>query len=129
MFRTILLATVLALCHGCKGSKSTKEAPVISVSDSDPEVNAAIAEAKRRWPGFVSALREQAGETFSAKYPFTDSAGEVEHVWFSVNAINGDQVAATIDNDPIGDIGYKRGETVTVPSRDIIDWLYFAKGN
>jgi uncharacterized protein YegJ (DUF2314 family) len=128
MLRTVLLAIVLAACLGCKGSKGSKDDTVVSVSDTDPEMNAAMAEAKRRWPEFVSAFREQNGERFSAKYPFPKSTGAVEHVWFSVSAINADQVTGTIDNDPVGDIGHKRGETVTVPSRDISDWLYSVKG-
>ncbi|OJY20610.1 MAG: hypothetical protein BGO98_04795 [Myxococcales bacterium 68-20] len=125
MIRTVLLASVLAVCVGCKGSKND---PVVSVSDTDPELNAAIAEAKRRWPEFVTAFNEGTGERFSAKYPFPKSTGSVEHVWLSVTTINADQVTGTLDNDPVGDIGHKRGETVTVPSKDISDWLYSVSG-
>jgi len=125
MFRTVLLATVLALSLGCKGSKHD---PVVTVGASDPEIDAAMAEARRRWPELVSAFREHAGERFAVKYPFPRGPRSVEHVWIAVTAIDEDRVTGTIDNEPVGKIGHELGETVTVPSKDISDWLYHVKG-
>ena len=77
----------------------------------------------------MAAFRAQRadGGRYSAKYPFPTRGGH-EHIWLAVTAISDPQVTGRLDNDPDQDVGHKRGETVTVPSKDISDWLYEDSG-
>lgn len=125
--RFALIAVLLA--GASAGCKRPKNDPVVHVKDDDPEMNAAIAEAKRRWPEFVTAFEaRKPDQHFSAKYPFPIKGGGDEHIWLTVTAIQGDQVTGQIDNDPEYEIGRRNGETVTVPSANISDWVYTASG-
>lgn len=116
-----------ALVASCK---SSKQDPVVEVASSDPEMNAARAEAKRRFPELVKAFEgRKEGDIFSVKYPFPTTGGGVEHIWLTVTSIGPDAVSGRIDNAPVAPIGHKLGDAVTVPSRDISDWLYRLAGS
>ena len=52
-----------------------------------------------------------------------DPAGRREQVFVAVDAIDGDRVTGRIWNDLHVVQGYRRGEVVTVPQGDIVDWM------
>ena len=52
-----------------------------------------------------------------------DDAGRREQVFVAVDAINRDRVTGRVWND-LGIVqGYQRGQTVTVPEQEIVDWM------
>jgi len=97
--------------------------PVIRVNDDDPRMIAAVAEAKRRWPEFVSAYQERTGQNFSVKAPVT--VGErTEFIWVAVDGLEPEYVHGTLDNDPV-DLGdLKHGSRVEIPVGDVNDWAF-----
>ncbi|HEY1173034.1 MAG TPA: DUF2314 domain-containing protein [Verrucomicrobiae bacterium] len=101
--------------------------PIIQVDGEDPEMVAAVAEARRRWPEFVSAFgQRQLEQSFAIKAPITRN-GNTEFIWVSVDKIEGDQIHGRLDNDP-GDLGeLKAGDKVTVTVAELNDWV-FSKG-
>lgn len=119
------LALSLPFDAGCKKKN------VVEVHETDPEMNAAIAEARRRWPEFAAAFAgRKKGDSFLAKYPFATTEGPLEHIWLEVTEITADQqVIGNINNEPYGHIGHKLGDRVTVPSREISDWAYTRDGS
>ena len=101
--------------------------PVIEVPDDDPRMKAAVAEARQRWPEFVSAFQNRAGEYFSVKAPIR-SAGHTEFIWIHVDALDGDTVRGRLGNDPV-DLGHlKEGDAVTVPLGEVNDWAFLQAG-
>lgn len=101
--------------------------PVIEVPDDDPRMKAAVAEARQRWPEFVSAFQNQAGEYFSVKAPVR-SAGNTEFIWIHVDALEEDAVRGRLGNDPV-DLGHlKEGDAVTVPLSEVNDWAFLQAG-
>jgi hypothetical protein len=61
------------------------KAPVFGVPDGDLIENA-IAEARRRWPEFVTTFknRQPGDERFIVKAPFVGEDGQTEHMWLQV---------------------------------------------
>jgi uncharacterized protein YegJ (DUF2314 family) len=117
--------------HGLLARAETSElfssgrgAAVLEVAEDDPLMEAAVAEARRRWPEFTAAFsRRHPEHHFSIKAPIT-RGGRTEHIWIEVSAIHGDEVRGKLGNDPV-DLGdLKLGDPLTVPVSQIEDWLY-----
>ena len=100
--------------------------PVIPISDDDPRMKAAVAEARRTWPSFVDAFERQAGENFGIKAPITAN-GNTEFIWITVTALEGGTIYGELANDPI-DLGrLKLGSRVRVDESDLNDWAYIGE--
>lgn len=92
------------------------------VADDDPRLLAAVAEARRRWPEFVSAFEHRTAEqTFSVKAPLRHG-DRTEFVWINVTALEGDAVYGMLANDPVH-LPYKLDDRLRVPQSDVTDWL------
>ena len=75
--------------------------PVIDVDSSDEAMQAAVAEARRRWPEFVQAFENrQPGEPFLVKGPFA-AGDQVEFMWIEVDALENDLILGRLANDPV----------------------------
>ena len=98
-------------------------AMVVDVGPDDAEMNAAIAEARRRWPEFVAALRAKPDVERYVKLAWRDGE-EVEHIWAKVERVEDGKVTATIDNQPRSVRNLKQGQRVTVAEAEVEDWLW-----
>jgi len=98
--------------------------PVVGIDGEDPEMLAAVAEARRRWPEFVTAFtKRQPGQNFAVKAPITRH-GHTEFIWISVERLDAEQIHGCLDNDPV-DLGQlKSGDHVSVPVKDLNDWVF-----
>ena len=102
--------------------------PVISISDDDPRMLAAVAEAKRRWPEFVEAFEHRTDEElFGVKKAFTDGEN-TEFMWVLVTAIENNRIYGTLGNEPVDVRGVKEGDNAIVDLDDINDWNYVRDG-
>lgn len=98
--------------------------PVIEVSGDDPEMVAAVAEARRRWPEFIAAFRQRLPEqNFAIKAPITRNRN-TEFIWISVDQLDGDTIQGRIDNDPVSLGSLKAGDLVSVSAKDLNDWVF-----
>jgi uncharacterized protein YegJ (DUF2314 family) len=98
--------------------------PVISVADDDPRMNAAVAEARRRWPEFVAAFKQRRpDQQFTVKAPIT-AGGHTEFIWVEVDGLGGDCIFGKLGNDPVDLGGLKCGDAVEAPVSDLNDWCY-----
>jgi uncharacterized protein YegJ (DUF2314 family) len=98
--------------------------PVINVPDDDPRMEAAVKEARERWPEFVAAFEaRQEGQHFAVKSRFSEGE-EVEWMWTGVTAIEQDHVLGLLDNDPVSLKKVKSGSRVRVAIADLGDWMY-----
>ncbi|HEY1082708.1 MAG TPA: DUF2314 domain-containing protein, partial [Prosthecobacter sp.] len=100
------------------------KAPVIGVPDGD-SIEQAIAEARRRWPEFVSAFqgRQPDDKRFIVKAPFTSEDGDTEHMWLEVFGLEPEYVHGHLINEPFHNKKLKKGSQVEVPVSEISDWL------
>lgn len=93
--------------------------------ENDPEfiANAAI-KAKKHFPEFEKAFREQlTGQRFLVKAPFEDG-DEIEHLWLHVDGIDGERISGRLVSDPeeIGNV--HQGDKKTVNLSSIDDFSY-----
>jgi uncharacterized protein YegJ (DUF2314 family) len=100
----------------------------IAVAADDPEMRAAITEAKRGLPVFFGhATAPGPAETrFIVKYDIVPE-DKAEFAWAEVLSHRGDVTIARLLNAP-ADHRWKRGDQVTVRDAQIIDWAYFREG-
>lgn len=99
--------------------------PVINIGGDDPEMKAAVAEARRRWPEFVQAyqFRRPGQSSFSIKAPVTDGQN-TEFIWIEVQSIDGDVILGDLANQPVDLKFMKEGDRVRVSLEDLNDWAY-----
>lgn len=97
--------------------------PVIDTEEDDAEMNAAITEARRRWPEFVEAYHGRERGFCCVKAKFRDGDA-VECMWLTVTAISPDTVTGLLDNQPHAIRNVTQGSTTSVPQADVVDWFY-----
>lgn len=97
--------------------------PIVEVSADDPAMKAAVAEARRCWPEFVSAFASrQPQDVFSVKAPVT--RGETtEFIWLEVTGLEPDYIHGRLSNAPLALEGLKLGSQIEVPVSEINDWV------
>jgi len=120
MIRTSAVGLWMLLALAC----STQDR-VIMVDDKDPEMIAAIAEARAHVNEFVVALKApQPGDrSFGIKAALRDGQ-QVEHVWIDDVVYDGSAFSGTLGNDPELVKGHSLGESVRVVPGEISDWMY-----
>jgi uncharacterized protein YegJ (DUF2314 family) len=106
-----------------EGLRRTMTAPMIQIADDDPRMLAAVAEARTKWPEFISAFASQSGTVFSIKAPVS-AGGHTEYIWIKVGRIEGDLVHGTLGNAPVNLGALKEGSSVSVPIAALNDWTY-----
>lgn len=104
--------------------------PVIEVSSEDPRMQAAVAEAQRRFPEFRERWAARAdGEGFLVKASIPKDGREgSEVIWIEVTGLEPEFIHGTLANQPV-DIGdLNSGDAVEVPLGNLYDWVVAAKG-
>ncbi len=127
--RIFLIVLVLCLIVFTACAKQERADKVISVADDDPEMNAAIENARASLPSFWKIFEHPVhGETgFSLKARMKDGSA-TEHFWLiDIQRVNG-KIAGVINNDPDTVKSVKLGQRVEIPEADISDWLYMRDG-
>ena len=99
-------------------------APVYEVPEGEL-IEQSIAEARRRWPEFVTAFlnRQPGDDRFIVKAPFRGEDDGVEHMWLQVFGLEPEYVHGHLINDPIHTTKLKKGSQVEVPAADVSDWV------
>lgn len=103
----------------------SEEPPMTPVTDDDPDMLAAIAEARETLPVFWDVFdNPEPGENrFSLKVRITDEHG-TEHLWVSDLEKEGETISGTIGNAPGLVQVVKEGDRVEVPEELISDWMF-----
>lgn len=95
----------------------------VSVSNDDPHLKAAEAEAKEHWSEFVHAFREKSGENFAVKGRISEGEN-AEYLWLSVTDIDAERVHGALANEPVDLSRLKLGQDLHIKIDDVDDWLY-----
>lgn len=99
--------------------------PVLNISGDDPDLQKAVAEARRRWPEFIAAFAQrQPGNDapYIVKAPFGDE-GNSEFMWIEVTGIEGDTISGRLANQPHKILDLHEGQNVQVAADEIVDWV------
>lgn len=107
--------------------------PVLAIEADDPELQAAVNEARQRWPEFVAAFesryeRDADDEPpFLVKAPFTDGE-HVEYMWVRVTGIENEIVYGVLENTPANVRSVNEGHRVRVRLDNLNDWMCILDG-
>ena len=99
--------------------------PVTQIDSQDPAMQAAIAEARRRWPEFARNFRD-----FSdSRGPFLVKSGfgkapDQEYMWSEVLEIRSGTISAILKNEPLHQPKLSIGDKVEIPLSTLGDWVY-----
>ena len=121
-----VLTGVLLGLSACGGSSSKDD--VSTLPADDPSITAARQQSQAHWSEFVASFQDQPTLTHSVKASLPAKDGSRELIWVHVTKIDGDTVDGTLDNDPVGDLGLKYGDEVSVDRKQIDDWAVFDNG-
>jgi len=88
---------------------------------------AAWAKARETWPEALAHL-QQGGELL-AKFPFARVTKRgTEHIWVTVQSVDGDVVRGVLANEPM-DLGERKlGSVVECKLAELSDWLFLRDG-
>ena len=103
---------------------------VISVADTDAEMNAAIARARATLPVFWASYdvpkRTETEHALKVRFP---TAGNDEHIWMSqVKRLPGGEYAARFADTPQNLPGKRLGDLAGFKDADISDWMFMRNG-
>lgn len=102
--------------------------PVIRVEADDAAMATAVAEARRRWPDFLEALKSRGpGDSFSIKAPVT-VGDNTEYIWIEVDGFASNVIFGKLGNEPVALDGLRLGSAVEIPLEDLNDWCYSKEG-
>ena len=99
--------------------------PVIYYDGDDARINAAVDEARSRWPEFVAAFGARSGEQppYAVKAKF-EHGETVEFMWVVVQRIDGDTIFGILDSEPRELTHVEPGDAVEISAGAIYDWIY-----
>ncbi|SES86666.1 YegJ family protein [Thorsellia anophelis] len=124
-FRSVFLAFLLAFTF--ISPSAFAEDDLIYIEENDPEMEKAIAEARRTYENFFIAQQEKGAElsSFAMKVLIKDpSNGESEHIWLSDITRENDKMTGTIANQPVYITNVKYGDRYDFTLNDLSDWSY-----
>lgn len=125
--RVMLIAGVLGA--GVVACSDQERDTAVNVADDDPEMLAAIAEARRTLPGFWAVFEkaEPGDSDFALKVRVAHRTG-AEHLWVTDIARRDGKILGTINNDPTVVASVKLGDRIEILESDISDWTYLRNG-
>ncbi len=131
--RSLCLILTVSLLVACSDDPTVVHRPgepaVINFDAEDPEMNAAMQNARSSFADFAQRLPSlrEAGSYFSVKVPVTGDAG-TEHIWLTDPEVHDGQVRGRLGNNPLSG-PHKFGDIVEVPDDAISDWMAVIEGD
>ena len=114
-------AFLLLLFLGCSNSG-------VEVDSRDPEMIAAMLQARERIDEFTTALKtSKPGQTFAFKGRFREGGAD-EYLWLAFTRLDGESIAGRIVNDPEQVSNVRTGDERTIPLAEIADWAIIENG-
>jgi len=125
-------AAVLALLGSPPTSvRAEDRSPVIDVRNGDPEMNAAIAQARttlpKFWASYEAPKPSETGHSLKVRFPYGSNSGE--HIWMAdVKKISDNSYSGQFANTPVHLRGKRAGDVVEFREADISDWMFLRNG-
>jgi uncharacterized protein YegJ (DUF2314 family) len=105
--------------------ESRRDPPgVISVSENDAEMNAAIARAQETLPEFIRRVQSPPpGQTALSLKARFEQGGAVEHMWIDDVSYDGQVFTGTLGDHPEFVTNVHEGQRVVIPPERVSDWM------
>ncbi|MEM6915660.1 MAG: DUF2314 domain-containing protein [Verrucomicrobiota bacterium] len=100
--------------------------PIIEISDDNPKMAAAVAEARKRWPEFVRAFgscEQEDLDRYIVKAEFREG-NNCEYMWVQVEEIRKNEIEGILMNDPHELLNVHRGAHVELSLDRLNDWIF-----
>lgn len=101
--------------------------PVIQVSDQDPRMKEAVAEARNSFEVFREHWKNRKPEDGFIVKAAIKRKGNSEIIWILVTGLEPEFIHGTLANQPVDLDGLKAGDSVEVPVEDLYDWAVSLK--
>lgn len=90
----------------------------------------AVSNAQATVPEFLRVLTNPAPNQtgFKIKKPFGTHTGSEEHLWINELKFDGTNFHGRLDNQPTELLTWKKGDSLTVHTNELSDWLYHEDG-
>ena len=123
----VALALVLLIFLGLRYAPKPS-ATALEVSPDDPALVRAEADAREALPAFLQRLasRDPTDAEFMVKFRLR-SGGTPEQIWADVIRRVDGRLIGLLANDPVTR-GYRIGQEVEIPEREIMDWGFRSNG-
>lgn len=99
------------------------------IDKDDEEINDAIRKAKASFKQFEKAFsldsKNEQYYGFTIKEAFPTPDGSKEHMWIGEISFDGTNYTGVLANEPIHVTEVKYGDTITINTKNISDWMYF----
>jgi len=120
----IVVATVVHLAYDFVANRlfagPRRHLGAAAISNDDPLMLAAIAEAKRTWPHFLELFARYPKDSL-VKFRLRVESGEIENVWGDLLELEGDRLTAYLRTPPVGRVSLPSRE-LTFPVEEVVDW-------
>lgn len=136
MLKSLLVLGVLTIVAGLAGCNRSEEAvqrtgqsDFLWVPEVDPDMEKAVAEARRTFPQFLSALQSPAPNqrAFAVKVAFVEGKA-IEHIWLGEVRYDGKLIHGLVGNEPVNVKDVKVSDQASVSPSAISDWMYVQDG-
>jgi uncharacterized protein YegJ (DUF2314 family) len=128
----LALATAAGIV-GCNRSEETVQRAgqpdYLWVPTVDPDMEKAVAEARRTFPQFLTALESPAPNqgAFAVKVAFVEGQA-IEHIWVGDVRYDGKLIRGVVGNEPVNVKDVKLNDQASVAPSAISDWMYVQDG-
>lgn len=112
------------------GDNKPIETGIPKPDERDPELEAAIAEARRTLPEFIAELEKAGPESktiFSVKVGLKGPKDVIEHLWVDDPAYSNGQFTGILERSPVTLTDRKAGDAVVFTKEEVSDWLIVDK--
>ncbi len=102
--------------------------PIVHTGSNQAPVDRAIAQAQTNYPTLLSAWdRLGASSEAMVKGRFSSGSSD-EYMWVKVRSIGDDGVTGELVNEPAHIAGLRKGQDITVPHGQVVDWACLIDG-
>jgi uncharacterized protein YegJ (DUF2314 family) len=124
LFAASALIAALVGCRSAEELVSGEAGNIEMVTSDDPDMNAAIEQARSTLDEFIESLHSPSPTQvyFSVKAGFPYD-GTLEHIWLDDVSFDGQDFHGVLGNEPIYLDGLHLGDEVTVSTADVSDWM------
>lgn len=130
----IYFASLLFILSSCKENNTSKaerggEPDVYNVANDNAKMNKAIEQANNTIQEFKTALDSDNPnyDFFALKQKFDTSDG-AEHIWVQDIYRENAEYIGIVGNEPVKTTEVQLGDTITVDTNKISDWMYYDEG-
>jgi uncharacterized protein YegJ (DUF2314 family) len=125
--RMVLLASLLLIAATQPIPDRPKGETFATLNErDDPELKAARAKARATIGEWLDVLAKQSPDVAGIQFQFP--LGGNENIWVENAERKGDTLVGTLAIQPLQK-GWKRGDKVEVPLKDVSDWSYWTRDN